>query len=181
MAELSSEILPLATYVEKRFEGERTVDLFENRVEVRGKEYLGAEYKISVPLESLSPHFVRLRFRNKTYLHSLCGFAISLVAVMLLTSYWKMSLWSELPMLGLVIGGSLLALGIATRKRIDWIQFRTVAGVDIIAFAKAGKDADSFEAFAQRIVEQMARVKDAEKGKESKTAALETSRDQEGH
>lgn len=159
MAELSSEVLPLATYVEKRFEGERTVELFEDRIAVRGKEYLGAEFEISVPIDTLSPHFVRLRFRSKTYNHSQWIFMISFVAVTMLTSYWKMSLWSELPMLGVVLGGTGLALGIATRKRIEWIQFRTIAGVDSIAFAKAGKDAESFEAFAQRIVEQIAHVK----------------------
>ncbi len=57
----------LAQYSERRHEGRRDFTLYLDRVEIRGKEYLGADYETTVRLKTLVPEIDRMRTRTRTF------------------------------------------------------------------------------------------------------------------
>ncbi|HWG11111.1 MAG TPA: hypothetical protein VN693_06395 [Rhodanobacteraceae bacterium] len=106
----------LATYSEQRLEGSRTFELFQDRVVIKGKQYLGSEFESTVMLEILQPTVNSVRRRSKGFPQ---GIAMMFAACVLLQS-------------GLVapssyFGGLVIVLGIAgfllavfTLRKIEW-------------------------------------------------------------
>lgn len=138
----------IARYREKRFDGQRTFELFEDRVVVVAKAWSGDESEQSVALADLLPVPDRARVRDRSFA---TGIWICLVGAVLLQS-GLLSIHDYLGGLTLCvsIGGALMA--IATWRRIPWVMFAHRNGGHALAMAAVGPDASAFEDFVARVI-----------------------------
>jgi hypothetical protein len=146
---------PLMTYAERRFEGTRTFQLFPDRVVIRGSEVLSAEYEQTVRLESLNAEFDHMWYRHPNFMHGIYLAVGSLIAVSVLHSGFGMSVGTYLggmAAVGVITG---LLLAFATRKKVEYAVFKTQAGVAGLSVARSGKQVRDYDAFVQRLVQQI--------------------------
>jgi len=139
------------TYSERRFDGHRDFELQSDRVLVKGREFLGAEFEQTILLEMLQPEVNRARAHTRGF-----GGGITLiVAAMGIKQGFGLSVFSYWGGLAsvLAVGGVLLTL--ATSRRINWVIFKSRAGVDSLTIARSGPDKERFDAFVQAIVTQI--------------------------
>lgn len=138
----------IARYREKRFDGQRTFELFEDRVVVVAKTWSGDESEQSVALVDLMRVPDRARARDRSFA---TGIWMCLVGTVLLQS-GLLSIHDYLGGLTLCvsIGGGLMA--IATWRRIRWVMFGHRNGGHALTIAAIGPDASSFEDFVERVI-----------------------------
>jgi len=143
------------TYAEQRFDGKRTFQLFADRVVIRGIETFSSAYEQTVRLESLRPEFDRTWYRSPSFMSGLKLAGGSFIAVSVLHSGFGMSVGSYLGGLAAigVITGLLLAF--ATRQRVEFTVFKTQAGADALSVGRAGKQTADYDAFIQRLIQQI--------------------------
>ena len=145
-------MIALTTYEEKRFDGHRTFELFEDRIVVEGKKSLGAEFEYTVMLKTLEPQLSKVRRRNRGFGQ---GISMALISIALLQSGAgaPLSYWGGLTIV-MTIGGVLLTL--STVRKVEWACFKTKAGVLALSIARAGKQEASYEPFVKALVAQIA-------------------------
>lgn len=141
----------LATYDEKRFDGYRSFELLEDRIVVKGKASLGAEFEATVMLNTLQSHPSIVRSRNTGFLQ---GVGMTLITVILLQSgvISPLSYWGGL-LIVFAIAGILLTL--ATLRKIEWAYFNSKAGVLALTIARVGKQTASYESFVKTLTVQI--------------------------
>lgn len=142
---------PIARYSERRFEGRRDFQLFEDRVLVIAKDSMGNESESSVMLDSLVPVLSRGRARSSAF-----SWAVMMVFIPLgllqsgtldLYSYWGGMAFS------ICVAGVLV--GIVTFRKIEWISLNSTVGILSLSIVKSGPDVASFDAFVERLLAQV--------------------------
>jgi hypothetical protein len=151
---------PIATYRERRLEGNRLFELYEDRVIVRGKLYLSTDFETPVLLKNLSP--VTGRMKSRTAGAWVSGF-VALVSVAVL-------LWIFDHFLGyldepLLVGGLagvlaiLLTLFVFIRK-IEFINFISDDGAIRLNIGRSGPDKEMFQEFVGLVIQQIEKTRE---------------------
>lgn len=142
---------PIASYQERRFDGQRNFELFHEHLTIKGKEAFGAEFETTIPLNTLSPIVSHLRTRDRGFWS---GLAMILIAISLLQSgaLTITSYWGGLTAV-MVVAGALLS--IATARKIEWIQISSHAGLVSVNIARVGPDKSKFDQFFSSLLEQI--------------------------
>ena len=150
----------LDTYKEQRFDGNRTFELFEDKVVVRGKTQLQSEFEHIIMLESLVPDFSKIRMRDHGFKAGIWMMAGAWIIASLNDTIAKMEfrtvalLW--------VFGFIGLLLSLCTIRKIEWVAFRSASGIPTLDIARAGKEKDKFDAFVEAIVKQIKLAKSSQ-------------------
>ena len=134
----------LGEYHERRFDGKRDFKLLGDRIEIEGSASLGSSFELKIPLNTLSPEIDRLWSRPPGFWSGVIMALIFLAGPQCFLNAMSTSAIGLLSVFG--IGGLLLAL--ATRKRVEWVVFKNLAGTTGIDIAKVGPDTSQFEEFA---------------------------------
>lgn len=146
---------PLVTYAEQRFDGKRTFQLFPSRVVVRGSESLSSAYEQTFVLDTLHPEFDRTWYRSRYFMSGVKQTAGSFIALSVLHSEFGMSISTYLGALAAVGFVTGLLVVCAAHRKVEYTVFKTRAGVAALSVARAGKQAVNYDAFIQRLVEQI--------------------------
>lgn len=146
---------PIARYREKRFEGRRDFQLFDDRVVIVAKDYMGAESEVSVMLNTLVPVPNRARVRGSEFswgvIMVVISFALLQSGTVDLFSYWGGMAAS------MGVSGALIVL--VTFRKIEWILLNSAIGIHSLSIAKSGPDEASFDAFVERLLAQVIEAK----------------------
>lgn len=142
---------PIARYSERRFEGRRDFQLFEDRILIIGKESMGNESEFSIMLDSLVPVLSRGRARSSAF-----SWAVMMVFIPLgLLQSGTLDLYSYWGGIAFSIGVAGVLVGIVTFRKIEWISLNSTVGIISVAIVKAGPDVASFDAFVERLLAQV--------------------------
>ena len=146
---------PLMTYHEQRFEGKRTFLLFNDRLVIRGNETFSTAYEQTIRLEWLCCEFDRISYRSPSFFAGVKLAAGSFITVSVLHSGFGMPVGAYLTGLATVgvVAGLLLAF--ATRNRVGFAVFKSRGGADGVSIGRSGKQVADYDAFIQRLVEQI--------------------------
>ena len=137
---------PVATYREKRFDGQRRFELFADRVLVRGNVSLKSEFETAVPLRSLAPHVTRPRLRNPAFWGGLWTLLGSVFLCAVLVGFNAPDFPLVLAGTGVLSGSALM---LATARKVEFASFSSGAGVRVLDVARSGPDARRFDAFVE--------------------------------
>jgi hypothetical protein len=142
---------PIASYQERRFDGQRSFELFHEHITIKGKQSFGAEFETTIPLNTLSPTVSHLRTRDRGFWS---GIVMILIAISLLQSgaLAITSYWGGLTAV-MVVAGALLS--IATARKIEWVQISSRAGLVSVNIARVGPDKITFDKFVSSLLEQI--------------------------
>ena len=140
-------MVELGGYRERRFDGKRDFELFEDRLEVVGGASLGSKFELNVPLATLSSEIDRYWSRPPGFWSGVLMALIFFVGPQCFGDSIAPSLLGLLTVFA--IGGVLLA--VVTRNRVEWAAFKNHAGATGIDIAKIGPDAPEFENFVRSI------------------------------
>jgi hypothetical protein len=142
---------PIASYQERRFDGQRNFELFAEHLTVKGRQTFGAEFETTIPLYTLSPALSHLRTRDRGFWS---GIVMILIAISLLQSGALLitSYWGGLAAV-MVVAGALLS--IATARKVEWVQISSRAGFLSVTIARAGPDKSTFDKFINSLLEQI--------------------------
>jgi hypothetical protein len=145
----------LAQYAERRHEGRRDFTLYSDRIEIRGKEYLGAEYEMTILLKTLTPEIDRMRVRNKSYAAGFWIFFGSVIAAVILMRGFGHTAISGAtgPLWALALCGAIMLL--ATCRRESYAMFKADSGVAALSIAKEGKQREQFDDFVCLVQRQI--------------------------
>lgn len=143
------------TYSEQRFDGKRTFQLFPDRVVVRGAETLSSDYDQTIPLATLTPEATTMRYRHPQANSAVWMMAVSMAGLFVLMGYFKMPVEATPVVFTAGLGVIGLLLGVATYKKVEFVIFRTDAGVDVLSVARSGKHAGEFDTFIEAIRRQI--------------------------
>lgn len=146
---------PIARYREKRFDGRREFQLFEDRVLVTSKEYMGGESTVPVLLNTLVPVLSRYRARDAQFQ---VGLVTSVVVFGLLSS-GTLDLFSHVGGLSACIGIGCALMSIVTARKIEWVSLNSEAGFLSLSIGKVGPDKASFDAFVECLLAQVIEAK----------------------
>ena len=142
---------PVATYHEKRFDGQRTFVLFPDRLSITGKQSLGGEFETQVLLATLIPIVNRSRARDPGFIAGIimviCAGGLHQGGVVDLFSYWG----GLVAVLG--FGGALMS--IVTARKVEWAQFMSTAGTIAVSVAHTGPEKDRFEPFVTAVLHRI--------------------------
>ncbi len=145
---------PIARYSERRFEGRRDFQLFEDRIVVIAKNYMGGESESSIMLNTLVPVLSHGRARGSEFSWAVVMVVVSVALLQSgtvdLFSYWGGMAFS------LGIGGALM--GIVTFRKIEWVSLNSSVGILSLSIVKSGPDVASFDAFIERLLAQVTAV-----------------------
>lgn len=149
---------PIATYREKRFDGERTFELYADRVAVRGKVTLASDFDASVPLITLTGNITRLRLRNRGFFS---GMWMAVLPAILASIINKLYQGDTLEVTGFLILLSVcgLLLMAVTAKKVEFASFQSTSGGVGLDVARAGQDVENFDAFVNAVAQQIAAAK----------------------
>ena len=141
----------IASYQERRFDGQRDFVLFDEHLVIKGKQTFGAEFETTIPLSTLTPTISHLRTRDRGFWS---GLVMILIAVSLLQSGALSinSYWGGLTAV-MVVAGALLS--ITTARKIEWVQIISHAGLISINIARAGPDKENFDKFVDSLLEHI--------------------------
>lgn len=142
---------PIARYHEKRFDGERRFELFDDSVRIVGKTWSGQESEHTIALGMLSPTTDSAHARGSDFT---AGLWMCLIAILLLES-GLLSIFSYFGGLSLcmAIAGALMMM--ATWRKTRWIMFNFRSGGVAVAIAQNGSDASRFDDFIEAMVERI--------------------------
>lgn len=146
--------IEIARYREKRFDGQRDFRLFDDRIVVAAKDYLGSESENSVMLNTLVPVLGRGRGRSSGFSS---GILMAAVAFGLLQS-GTLDLFSHWGGLTFCVGIGGALMSIVTARKIEWVYLSSEAGIISVSIAKCGPDKASFDAFVERLLAQVYEV-----------------------
>jgi hypothetical protein len=154
---------PIDTYREKGFYGVRLIELFDDRIVVKGSRLFAGDFNVPVPLASLEPTVALYGHREKIWL-------ITLVA--LAGGIYNVCAWSAHPPVysnpGYWFGWFFTGLGIfllfRAVKRIETVAFYTSAGVLRFTLSKMGPDVGRFQDFVERVKSQIGICRTAQTG-----------------
>jgi hypothetical protein len=154
----------LAQYSERRHEGRRDFTLYADRIEIRGKEYLGAEYEMTVLLKTLTPEIDRMRVRNKS---CSAGFWILfgsvIVALILMRGFGHPAVSGATgPLWALALCGAFMLL--ATCRRETYAIFKADSGIAALSIAKEGKQREKCDDFVFLVQRQIRAERNSESG-----------------
>ena len=149
---------PIATHREERFDGKRTFNLHPDRIAIVGKQSLGGEFEIEMPLSNLVPIANRLRSRDPGFLMGI-GMVIVTLALFQSGSVGLFSYWGGLSAC-IGIGGALMSA--TTIRKVEWVQISSTAGVVAVSIASSGPDRSEFEHFVELLIHQIEAASSAE-------------------
>jgi hypothetical protein len=152
----------LAQYSERRHEGRRDFTLYADRIEIRGKEYLGAEYEMTILLKTLTPEIDRMRVRNKS---CSAGFWILfgsvLLAFILMRGFDHPVVGGATgPLWALALCGAFMLL--ATCRRESYAIFKADSGLAALSIAKEGRQREQCDHFVSLVQHQIRAAKNSE-------------------
>jgi len=141
----------IASYEERRFDGQRLFELFEDRLVIKGKNSLGADFENVVLLDSLQPVISTVRTRPKGFG---AGLLMAIASMMILQGAGvdPLSYWGCVVVVMCLSG---LLLAVATFRKVTWATLKSKAGTDALAVARVGPDKPEFEAFIAALCEQI--------------------------
>lgn len=146
----------IAVYRERRFDGKRTFELFNDRVDVSGSAQLSSDFQISIPLKTLIPTPTKLNIRHKAFWAGLWAVIGSALGCTVLGNAMNVSYASPAFILTLVLGLSGFALMLATMRKIEFIGFQSAAALRAIDIARSGPDAGKLDSFIKRMADRIA-------------------------
>lgn len=154
----------IARYSERRHEGRRDFTLLPDRIEIKGKEYLGADYETTVLLKTLAPEIDRMRTRSKTFTAGLWLFLVpAIVAFILVQGFAQPALSGVSSMLlALAFCGAFVIL--ATLKKEAYAVFKSTSGVATLSIAKEGNERERFDDFVVAVQRQIMSIRNSEPG-----------------
>lgn len=148
----------IAQYAERRHEGKRDFTLFDDRIQIRGKEYLGADYETTVMLKTLAPEFDRMRVRSKTFSAGLWLLLVPAILAFILVEGFGQPIFTGAPgmLSALALCGAFIIL--ATLKKEAYVVFKSTSGVATLSIANEGKERVGFDNFVAAVQKQIGRV-----------------------
>ena len=145
---MATEVLNFAaagapnSYYERRFDGKRTFEIADGRLQINGSNDLRSDFAVSFDLSGISPVYSVLRIR-----HQLFFIALLMAAAGVLVGLLK----DALPVvIALVVAG--LVLMAATVRKQTFYQFRFLTGGVAFDICEAGPQKATVEAFAHAVV-----------------------------
>jgi hypothetical protein len=151
----------MATYEESRFEVRRRFELLADRVRVTSTG-LRAGPEQTVPLSVLRPEPERFRARGLQFRVGVwavvCGVLAtgSMIAGMVVYGSLRSDVRAIVP---LVVFAAVTVVGlvaaVTAARPIEFVRFWTPLGVSILVVGRAGREAEQFDAFVARVVEQI--------------------------
>ena len=143
------------TYSEQRFDGKRTFQLFPDRVVVRGAETLSSDYEQTIPVATLTPETTTIRYRHPQASSAFWMMAVSMAGLFVLMGYFHMPIEATPVVITAGLGVIGLLLAVATYKKVEFVVFRSDAGVDVLSVARSGKQVGTFNAFVEGLRRQI--------------------------
>ena len=150
-----STMEPIATYFEQRFDGKRMFTLFPDAIDVRGSVALTSEFELRIPLSSLDPNYTKLRCRNRGFNGGMWMLSASIFACTVLVSGFQLPWISASTGLATCMGMAGLLLSLATCRKVEFVQFRSQAGVTALDLARSGPQRDQLDGFVETLVRQI--------------------------
>ena len=145
----------LATYRERRPEGWRLFELFEDTIIVRGKNYLEHEFKTPIALHTLDPAHGWIKARSAGFWITLpVSFLISVILTALVGNFLQ---GTEYLLIGIVSAGLaalFLTLFLFFRK-IEFSTFQNCHGQTVLTVGRAGPDKAQFDEFVKLLAQQI--------------------------
>jgi len=156
---LTTLVTPIDTYSEVRFDGKRSFQLFADRVVVRGSVTLTSDFDTSIPLASLQVEPTRLHIRHRVFVGGLWIATVSSILVAILVGGFHFSFldWPVWLPAGFGVMGLLFMA--ATVRKVEFVQFKSNAGVTVLDIARSGKDASRFDSFIETLRSQIKKAK----------------------
>ena len=146
---------PLATYRERRPEGRRLFELFEDAIIVRGKNYLEHEFETPIALHTLVSAHGWIKTRSAGFWVTLpVAFLISVVLTAVVGSFLQDT---EYLLIGIVSAGLValfLTLFLLFRK-IEFATFQNGQGQTVLTVGCAGPDKAQFAEFVKLLAQQI--------------------------
>ena len=152
----------IARYSERRHEGKRDFTLLLDRIEIKGKEYLGADYETTVLLKTLDPEIDRMRVRSQTFTAGIWIFFTSAIVASILVEGFGQPVLSGVN--GMLWTFSLCGAfaSLATMRKEVYAVFKSTSGIATLCIAKEGKDKNRFDDFIACIQNQIISIRDCE-------------------
>lgn len=144
---------PIATYSEKRFEGSRKFELFEDKICIQGKICTKGDFELALDLKDLNPEYSIFRFRPKFWLSGVWIIIIPIFIAVFLSKAYKMTV-EDFPMvLALIMPVVGIVLILATFKKVEFYSFRNSSEVTVLDIARSGKEVDKFDGFVEKLID----------------------------
>jgi hypothetical protein len=146
----------IATYSERRLGAWRKFSLYRKEILVIGGRISGHRFESRIPFASLDPTVSRVFIRSEFFLIGICLALGCTFCCLILASLSPATSWSYWPVLSIMVFGIIgfILAGLSFRK-IEFIQFRSQAGVTILDVARSGPDRHNFDKFIDELVRQI--------------------------
>ena len=144
---------PLATYSEKRFEGCRKYELFEDKIRVKGNVSTRSDFEVALDLKDINPEYSIVRLRSTFWVPGLCIIIISTIIAVILSKVYRMTVedfWMGLTLVMPVAG---IILILATFKKVEFYSFRNSSGLTVMDIARSGNEKDKFDGFIEKLID----------------------------
>lgn len=150
---------PVATYHERRFEGKRRFQLFEDTIVVDGKDYFSNEFETTISLHAIDPNHGWLKTRTAGFwvtapLTALISIPLYCLACALFDD-------SKYMLMSFIAAGLLaiyLTLGVIIRK-IEFSSFQNEQGVIVLTIGRVGPDKKQYDEFVKLLTHQIKTVR----------------------
>lgn len=146
---------PIATYFEQRFDGKRMFTLFPDAIEIRGSVALTSKFELRIPLSSLDSNYTKLWHRNRNFNAGLGMIAASTLVCTILVNGFQIPWVSAATGMTACMGMAGLLLSLATCRKVEFVQFRTTAGLTVLDLSRSGPQRDQFDGFVEALVKQI--------------------------
>jgi hypothetical protein len=146
---------PIAIYEASSFEFRGRAELYADSVRAVGTIFLSADYDTTIPLSTPQPRFECIKMRSRFFGVGSYMLRIGVVGASVLVTEFKLNpLGIAIFVLG-CIGGTGLALTLATVRKTEHARFLTEGGMPALDIVRSGKDQERFEEFVNLLVEQI--------------------------
>jgi len=146
---------PLATYRERRPEGRRFFELFDDTIVVRGKNYLEHEFETPIALHTLTSAHGWIKTRSAGFWVTLpVAFLISVVLTAFVGNFLQDTEYLLIGIVAAAIVALLLTLFLLFRK-IEFATFQNGQGQTVLTIGRAGPDKVQFDEFVKLLAKQI--------------------------
>jgi hypothetical protein len=149
----------LATYRERRLEGQRHFELFEDTIVVRGKDYFANEFETTISLRALDPALGWVRTRTAGFwITTPLALLISIPLYCLVCTFLDNTEYLLLGFVGAGLLAIFLTLGVFIRK-IEFSNFQNEQGITVLTVGRAGPDKEQYHGFVRLLTQQIEKVR----------------------
>lgn len=146
----------LIIYTESRLNGKRVFDLYPDAIRVRGNIFMKASFDQTIPPHDIDPKpsIVRMRENGVFVAGLVLTFIPAIIAGILLTVF-KASIQNFFVWLMVAFPVCGLVMCLASFKNLEFNCFRNSYGVAILDIGRAGKEAENYQSFIDKLIESI--------------------------